>query len=101
MAFAPSRHGRPDAELDTALAEFPAGTQTYDYGDQTWQRVERLLAFIGVALIGMRINLPLLLTLGDVLAFLAIPLWFRVVWRSRAARALLVVGFRTVLPGSL
>lgn len=66
-----------------------------------WRRVESLLALAGTVLIGMRVNLPHLLTLGDVLAFLTLPLWLALMWRNKAARSLLILGVAAVPIGAL
>lgn len=67
----------------------------------SWLRVDRLLALAGVLVIALRIELPKMLTVGDVLAIGLAPVWLPVVRRYASARSLMVVGLLAVPFGAL
>lgn len=69
--------------------------------DDRWRRVEYLLALGGAVVIAMRFSLPHLLTLGDVLAFVTVPLWLSSMWRNMGARTILLLGLAAVPVGAM
>ncbi len=63
--------------------------------------LEHVIAAVIVVIIGLRIQLPHLLTVGDVLAVLLAPVWIRELRRYTAARTLIGLGCLALLSGGV
>ncbi|HEX8510949.1 MAG TPA: hypothetical protein VF635_15805 [Propionibacteriaceae bacterium] len=64
--------------------------------DDVLRRTEWLLAVAGTLLIAMRVTLPQLLTVGAVVSFATVPLWYPLTRHYVGARSLLFVGVAAV-----
>lgn len=72
------RHGMADITLEDPYAS-------------SWARVDQLLALTGVLVIALRIELPKMFTVGDLLALGLVPVWLPVLRRYVSARLLVAV----------